>query len=254
MKKRNRTRLTVAICVALGAALLCLQLPGAKFAAQLCAALAGMLSLLGLVHLWAGKSLWGVRCQALLLATLCAGALTFAVLEGTILSHAAGDQATPADAVLVLGAGVNGTVPSLALQTRIDAAAAYLHQHPGIPAVLSGGQGPGEDVTEAQAMYTALTAKGIDPKRLLLEERSTSTVENFAYSQTLLREAGVDTETAVIAVVSNDFHLYRAERIARSLELETVGIPAPLPWFFLSANYYIREAFALANTLLFQLR
>ena len=77
------------------------------------------------------------------------------------------ESAQPADAVIVLGAGVNGTTSSVALQTRIDAAERYLKAHPDIPAVLSGGQGPGEDISEARAMYNALTARGIDPERLI---------------------------------------------------------------------------------------
>ena len=78
------------------------------------------------------------------------------------------ESAQPADAVVILGAGVNGTTPSVALQTRIDAAERYLKAHPGIPAGLSGGQGPGEDISEARAMYNALTDRGIDPERLIL--------------------------------------------------------------------------------------
>ena len=71
--------------------------------------------------------------------------------------------------------------------------------------------------------------------RLLLEERSTSTAENFAFSKTLLEEAGIDTEEAVIAVVSNDFHLFRAKLIAEREELQIIGVPAELPWWWLTA-------------------
>lgn len=157
----------------------------------------------------------------------------------------------PADAVIVLGAGVNGTTPSLALQTRISAAADYLAQHPEALAVLSGGQGPGEDITEAEAMLRGLKSRGIDEERLLLEDRSTSTAENFAFSKSLLEQGGLDTDSAVIAVVSNDFHLYRARLLAGREGLKTFGVPAELPWFWLSANYYVREYFALVKSVIF---
>jgi uncharacterized SAM-binding protein YcdF (DUF218 family) len=152
----------------------------------------------------------------------------------------------PVSAVVVLGAGVNGTAPSLTLRTRLNAAAEYLLMHPEIPAVLSGGQGPGEDITEAQAMYTALVASGIAPERLLLEERSTSTVENLAFSREILQAAGL-TSDSVIAVVTNDFHQFRTQLIAEDLGMVVVGIPAELPWWWLNANYYVREFFALGK-------
>ena len=254
MRRRTREKrlLTTAIALLLAAAGIYLM-PGARFGAALVAAVAGGLLLWIPLCRWAEQSLMGERCKAICLATVCAGSVLFLVLEGAVLSHGIGRSDTPADAVVVLGAGVNGTVPSLALQTRIDAAADYLHAHPDIPAVLSGGRGPGEAITEAEAIYRGLVQQGVSPERLLLEEASTSTAENFAYSKEVLTAAGVDTDTAVIAVVSNDFHLYRAERIAQSLGLNATGVPAPLPWPFLSVNYYIREAFALANTLLFQI-
>ena len=78
-----------------------------------------------------------------------------------------------------------------------------------------------------------------------------SAARNFAFSKAVLEEAGIDTDTAVIAVVTNDFHLFRACLIARREGLTTVGIPAELPWWWLSANYYLRESFAVVKTVLF---
>ena len=97
------------------------------------------------------------------------------------------------------------------------------------------------------AMVTLITNA-----RYLLEERSTSTAENFRYSKELLEEQGLDTETAVIAVVTNDFHCFRAHMIAQKQGFGTViDVPAELPWWRLTANYYLREAFAVAKTALF---
>ena len=101
-------------------------------------------------------------------------------------------------------------------------------------------------------MYRALTGSGAAGEaRLLLEDRSASTAENFAFSKAVLEEAGIDTDTAVIAVVTNDFHLFRARLIAQREGLTTVGVPAELPWWWLSANYYLRESFAVVKTVLF---
>ena len=87
--------------------------------------------------------------------------------------------------------------------------------------------------------------------RLLLEDRSINTAQNFAFSKALLEENGIDTETAVIAVVTNDFHCFRAHMIAQKQNLKTIDIPAELPWWWLTANYYVREAFAVVKTALF---
>ena len=154
------------------------------------------------------------------------------------------ESAQPADAVIVLGAGVNGTTPSVALQTRIDAAERYLKAHPDIPAVLSGGQGPGEDISEARAMYNALTARGIDPERLILEEQSANTRQNLQNSLALLP----DDYHKTVAIVTNDFHMGRVRLLLNAAGPgRVVQVPAKLPWWWLSANYYLRESFAVVN-------
>ena len=100
-------------------------------------------------------------------------------------------------------------------------------------------------------MYEYLTERGVEPKRLILEERASSTAENFAFSKPLLEAAGVDPAADTVAVVTNDFHIARSKLIAvRQGFADAAGIPAPLPWLHLEVNYYVREAFALIKTCL----
>ena len=174
-------------------------------------------------------------------------------LEVFIINRGRSDMTPlPADAVIVLGAGVNGTEPSLSLRTRLDAALDYLEAHPEIPVVLTGGTGYGEEISEAACMYDYLTAHGVEPGRLILEDQASNTAENFALSKPLLYEAGVDPAEGRVAVVTNDFHIARAELIAaREGYGDVVGIPAPLPWVHLEINYTLREAFAMVKTFLF---
>lgn len=220
--------------------------PGMRFSSYLCAGIAGLCVLTALLCLWSEHFRAGWIALQIYRSVLILGMIYFAGLEFFIVRAGEANNAdTPVQAAIVLGAGVNGTTPSLALSTRIDAAAAYLKAHPDIPAVLSGGRGPGEDITEARAMYTALMAAGIASDRLLLEQDSTSTEENFADSKALLQDCGVNTDTATVAVVSNDFHLFRAGILAKREGLTTVGVPAELPWWWLTVNYYAREAFAV---------
>lgn len=248
--KRFFTILTVAFFT-LGALLL--GAPGVRFSAVFFIGLGLLCLTWRILDRVAEKSRFFKICKRIFLVGICAITVAICCIEAVLLSYGEEDRsALPVDAVIVLGAGVNGETPSAALQTRIDAAAAYIARHPDVPVVLSGGQGSGENISEAECMFRAL-AGGSEEKagRLLLEDRSTSTAENFAFSKALLEEYGLDTETAVIAVVTNDFHTYRSRLIAEREGLTTIGIPAELPWWWLTANYYLREAFAVVKTVLF---
>ena len=226
--------------------------PGMRFAGFFSGFLA--LCFLGwaVAQKWASFSSIGKACKGIYLAGIAAVVLLLGILEFQIIRESTGDEPdTTVAAVIVLGAGVNGETPSLSLQTRIDAAGAYLLAHPELPAILSGGQGAGEAITEAEAMRRGLTELGIEEDRLFLEEQSTTTQENFQYSAELLAEKGIAASERV-AVVSSDFHLYRAKLNARRVGLaEPVGIPAELPWWWLQVNYFTREAFATVKTMVF---
>ncbi len=192
-------------------------------------------------------------CERVFLAGLALGVVTLACIEAAVVFRGEADNsAIPVDAVIVLGAGVNGETPSAALWSRIRAAEDYLQKHPEVPVVLSGGQGPGESISEAEAMRRALWGGDeAENARFLLEDRSANTAQNFAFSKALLEEYGLDTETATVAVVTNDFHCFRAHMIAQKQGLNIIDVPAELPWWWLTANYYLREAFAVVKTALF---
>lgn len=175
-----------------------------------------------------------------LCAVLIAGTVT-GIVVGTA---AKGDEAIPCDYVIVLGAGVNGTQPSLILSERISRAEIYLREHPDAIAILSGGKGSGEHISEAQCMFNSLTAKGIAPERLWLEDRSTSTRENLRFSMALI-EGRTGSRPTRAAIISNEFHLYRAGLFAEEQDLQMVGIPARTTWFSLRANYFLREIVAV---------
>lgn len=229
-------------------AILCLAVfPGVRFSGALSLALAALcLGLWGLGR-WAEHSRRGKYALWALRGLLCVGLLLFGVVEGLLFARGRQEnEALPADAVLILGAGVNGETPSLILKSRIDAAADYLQAHPDVPAILSGGQGPGEDITEAECMRRELRKRGIADNRLYLEEESTSTAENFAFSQKILSSLGAEA----VAVVTSDFHCLRAHLIAQRAGLSTFTLPARADWPLLNANYYLREFFALGKTLL----
>lgn len=146
--------------------------------------------------------------------------------------------------MIVLGAGVNGTQPSLILWERLEATRAFLQSNEDAICVVSGGQGPGEDITEAACMQAYLVEHGIDPERIWMEEKATSTWENIGFSLELIEEkTGQRPQTA--GIVSNEFHLYRAGLMAQRQQLTAVGIPAETSWVSLRVNYFLREIAAV---------
>ena len=166
---------------------------------------------------------------------------TFVVLSitgGTIARCAEGTPDPEADYLIVLGCQVNGTAPSRTLRQRLDAAVDYLTAYPDAACIVSGGQGGGEDITEAECMYNYLTAAGISKSRIILENRATSTMENLRFSMEFM-------ETRSAAIVSNEFHLYRAGQMARKLGLDAELVPADTELPILRASCSLREIFAV---------
>ena len=247
LTKRERLLFAAAL-VFLALAVLLRFVPGLRFSALLCLCATAVLFIFYLLEHFARRghraAAW---CELALIAALLLGFSLFTVPETMVVRGSFADESdAPVSAVIVLGAGVNGETPSLTLRTRIDAAAAYLEEHPDVPVVLSGGQGPGEAITEAECMRRALVRRGVDESRLYPEERSTSTQENLRYSRAILEELGVDPAQRV-AIVTSDFHLCRARLMWGG---DTAAVPAHLPsaLYFqcLTVNYFIREAFGLA--------
>ena len=145
-------------------------------------------------------------------------------------------------AVIVLGAAVHGREPSVILAGRLDRAVAYHHRNPTARIVVSGGQGAQEDVPEAVAMRDYLLARGVASDRIVLEPLSTSTEENFRFSKAAL--AVYFRPGMKVAFITDDFHVYRAERIAVRAGLSATHLSSKPPWFSWAANY-LRESVAV---------
>ncbi|MFP7299745.1 YdcF family protein [Neobacillus niacini] len=167
--------------------------------------------------------------------------LYFAFLHSLIRDHTTIKVPLDADYLIILGARVKGEIPSLSLQYRIDAAADYMKNNKETIAIASGGQGPGEDISEAEAIKAGLLAHGISSNRIILEDRSTDTVENIRFSKKLIPD---HLETGL--AVTNDFHLYRAKLIAKDQGLNLQGLPAETPLVAIPKSY-LREYLAITK-------
>lgn len=145
---------------------------------------------------------------------------------------------------IVLGAKVNGTTPSLSLKYRLEAALDYAKKYEDVILILSGGQGPDEEISEADAMKTFLVSHGIDEDRLILEADSTSTYENFQFSSKLLPE-----DLNAITIITSDYHLSRSKKIAQEFGFEPDVVAAKTPKI-IAFKVRTRERIALLKTYL----
>lgn len=193
----------------------------------------------------------GLRTASRVLRWVCVVFfICFAISVVVVLSSirgtavAARQQNPTGQCLLVLGAGLYGETPSANLQNRLQTALTYMQANPDAVAVLTGGQGRGETITEASAMQTWLVANGIAEQRLYLEERATSTGENIAFSEPIVAALGYSS----VVIVTNNFHLLRASLLSTHYGLSAELLGAPLPTFALiPLASYTREYFALVK-------
>lgn len=150
--------------------------------------------------------------------------------------------------VVVLGCEVRGEEPSQTLKNRLDAAYAYLIENPNTKAVLSGGQGDNENISEAECMYRYLTEKGIAPERLYKEDKSSTTYENIRFTMEIIKSNGLSGN---LAIVTDWYHEYRASLIATRQGIENVGAVSASTQTYLTANLVTREIFALGKEFIF---
>ena len=149
--------------------------------------------------------------------------------------------------VVVLGCRVKNKKPSLALKERLDKTYQYLNENPKLQCILSGGQGANEEISEAKCMYQYLASKGIDPHRLYQEDKSTSTRENILFSYQLIKKENLPK---AITIITNEFHEYRAQTIARRLNIKSYAISAHTAWW-LFPTYFVREIFGIVYEFIF---
>lgn len=174
---------------------------------------------------------------------LGAGVAALLLIEIPIVRSASQKPEPDANYIVVLGAAVYGENPSITLQHRLEGAARYLEANPRTKAVVSGGQGKGEDISEAECMRRYLVEHGIDQDRILLEDRSTSTKENLAFSKAVIEADGGSVDRVVI--VSSAYHLYRAKRIASDLGVTAAGAAGSDGYPIYMLGMYLREALAV---------
>lgn len=171
--------------------------------------------------------------------------LSVCIFEAVIIHGFSCELPDHLDYLIVLGAQVREDGPSTVLTYRLDEAADYMIEHPDCRCIVSGGRGYNEPTTEAEAMKIYLIGRGIDGRRILVEDQAENTVQNIQFSKEFL-----ESPDAAVGIVTNNFHMPRALAIARKQGLTNVhGLPAPSDPVFL-VNNMLREYFGMMKDLL----
>jgi uncharacterized SAM-binding protein YcdF (DUF218 family) len=162
--------------------------------------------------------------------------IVFFCLEGLLLFNSRHKAGRGMEYLLVLGAQISENKVTKNLSKRLDTAIAYLIENPKTLVIVSGGRGTKQQLSEAAVMKAYLIDKGINQDRILTEEQSVNTTGNMKFSKQLMRE------NATVAIVTNGFHIFRSNRLARKQGINQVfALVAPTDQV-MCLHYYVREA------------
>ncbi|RAN86500.1 hypothetical protein B5P41_28820 [Bacillus sp. SRB_28] len=149
------------------------------------------------------------------------------------------------DFIIVLGSGlINDKVPPL-LASRINKAIDFYHKQVAVASpptiIFSGGQGPDENLPEAEAMQKYAVEKGIPIEHTMQENRSVNTYQNMLFSKQIM-DSLKDKYKSIFT--TNNFHLFRAGLYAKQAGLNSQGIGSKTTFYYWP-NAMIREYIAL---------
>ncbi len=185
----------------------------------------------------------------LMIVALCYFIITFSALCISTVVYSFIPPTSNHDAVVVLGAGLNnGDQLSRTLKARLDKTLA-IYDNSGKPIIVSGGQGSDELISEAEAMKNYLVENGIDEDLIYMEDKSTSTKQNFLYSEDILDELFEDNYN--VLYVSSNFHIFRSFIYMRRADVYGSGVGCNTPWYMMPRDL-LREYMAIHSCLILQ--
>ena len=150
------------------------------------------------------------------------------------------------DFIIILGSKIrkDGTLTPL-LKGRVDKAIDFGNKQyeltkKKIIYVPSGGKGHDETIAEAEAIKNYLLEKGIKENQIIIEDKSTSTIENMKYSKEKIEDIN---KNANVSFSTTNYHVFRSGVIANEQGLDCEGMGSKTKWYFYS-NALIREFIA----------
>lgn len=180
----------------------------------------------------------------------CIIAVSFIFIEGLILinSNNIGHYKKP-DYIMILGGGIRGKNMMLIQLQRTQEALKYIKKNPNVKVIVSGGQGKGEAISEAESMRIYLVNHGVKNENIIKEEKSKTTMENMKYTKKILEKIDGRKDIRLVVVTSN-FHVFRAKFLAERCGFEAEGIAAPVNKILIP-NYFVREYFGVVKSFVF---
>lgn len=169
----------------------------------------------------------------------------FIFVEMIILNFGSEKNLTKPDYIMVLGAGLRYDQISTSLKLRLDSTLELANELKDTPIIVSGGQGSDEATSEAKAMKDFLIKNNIDEKRIIMEDKSTNTYENFQFTKEKLKEE-YNVENPTITIITNNFHMYRSKMLAEKQGFKAYCYSAP-SHPYLSLNFHVREFLAVVK-------
>ena len=180
---------------------------------------------------------------------IIAGMSFFLISQILILSHFSDKGDADLDYIIVLGAQMRTSGPSVVFQHRLDAAYTYLEQNPHTLCIVTGGKGSNEAQSEGEGGRDYLIRKGIKENRVLAETKAVDTAENIKNTFEMIRENRQETAALRIGIVTSNFHLFRGIKLAeKEMKLPVSGIAAYTNPLYLPNNM-VRECFGILRDL-----
>lgn len=166
-----------------------------------------------------------------------------AILLFVVTTRTSTGEPPGGDVVLIPGAAVIGDEPGAMLRARLEGALPILLGDPALPVIVSGARSAEDDLSEARVMTDWLTARGISPDRIYQEDQATDTIGNLEYTRAVIQRESLADQ---VILVTNDFHGFRAQAIARANGLKPRLVSVATPPLTL-LRYLIRELASLVK-------
>lgn len=171
--------------------------------------------------------------RRVILIVFALGMVSFIIVEACIISKLTTEGKENLDYIIVLGAQVKESGPSIVLKYRLDKAIEYMNENPDTTCIVSGGQGPNEPYPEAEGMEKYMLEQGMSAGRIIKEDKSKTTEQNISNSMKYIKKG------SSVGLVTNNFHVYRALQIAENQNVKNIyGIAADSSTFYMPNNMF----------------
>lgn len=209
--------------------------------------------LLILYHFLKNKIHMNKKLKNVIKVFIVMGLSVFLIIEAILIFFPKNNMKDKCDYLIILGASVKNTTPSLTLRGRLDKAIEYLDEsNDDCYIVVSGGKGSDENLSEAKAMENYLVEHGVRKNKIILEDKSTNTYENFKYSKEKIEEkSNKSIKDLNVKIVTTDFHSFRSFLLAKVNGYENINFCTSKSMNQFVPIYYVREFFATIKTIIF---